>query len=100
VNGASARWSGTRAFVRVGAAPGAVLRLRIAAPRPDDKPVPVEGCVAGRCSTVAVSSGWREMNILLPNVDTPDLIVELRAPVFRAPDGRLLGIVLDSVERR
>ena len=27
-------------------------------------------------------------------------IVELRAPVFRAPDGRLLGIVLDSVERR
>jgi hypothetical protein len=90
--GASARWTGGVATLRLDAsAHPAELRLRAAAPRLDGAPVPLEICVARACQRVTLSAAWRELRVLLP---APGLIT-LRSSTFFAPDGRELGVLLD-----
>jgi 4-amino-4-deoxy-L-arabinose transferase-like glycosyltransferase len=97
--GASARWTRDRAFLRLGASGPAnartTLRLRLAAPRPDGKPALVQVCLLGRCHLLSVGPTWR--TYLLPFDITSDrpLLVELRGDTFEAPEGRRLGVLID-----
>jgi tetratricopeptide (TPR) repeat protein len=98
--GAHARWTDGRGLLRL-AAPlagrrPAVLRLRLAAPRPNADHIEAQVCMRGHCQPVPLMPTWREVALLVP----PDpyhqhMVVELRSPTFQAPDGRSLGVLVD-----
>ncbi|HWQ12242.1 MAG TPA: glycosyltransferase family 39 protein [Roseiflexaceae bacterium] len=99
IAGASARWSGGRALLRLVAprAGPAVLRLRLAAPRPGGTPGRAQVCASGACRDVALGASWRIYTLPLAAADGGALVVELRSDTFRAPDGRELGVLIDWV---
>jgi hypothetical protein len=95
--GVLARWSDGRALLRLpGAGPG-VLRLRMAAPRPDPDATPAraEVCVAERCQVLSVGPTWRIYELLLMTKLAASQQIEIRSDTFDAPDGRRLGLLLD-----
>jgi hypothetical protein len=98
--GVLARWSDGRAVVRLpGAGPG-VLRLRLAAPRPDGSSTRAEVCAAGRCQALVVGPGWRTYELpLVKRLAATDQI-ELSSDTFQASEGRRLGVLIDWVDVR
>jgi hypothetical protein len=98
--GATARWTNGRGMLRLrrrelGRATPTLVRLRLAAPRPDGAPARVQICAAGRCAPIDVGPGWR--TYLVPLDASPDgsLLVEIRSDTFEAGDGRRLGVLID-----
>jgi 4-amino-4-deoxy-L-arabinose transferase-like glycosyltransferase len=98
--GATARWTNGHARFRLAAQPGSgVLRLRLAAPRPDGERVTTVACVLGVCYPLQLDGEWRTYEIPI-QVDTPGgLDVELRSNTFRAADGRELGVLVDWMQK-
>lgn len=90
--GASARWTDGRGLLRPGVDGQVVLRLRAAAPHPDIRTVPVQICRGGACTEVELGPTWRTVTLVLPASAEP---IEVRSPTFTAPDGRVLGVLLD-----
>ncbi len=95
--GASARWTGGQAKLRLtpetGSPAGALLlSLRVAGPRPDGAAPELTICRGAACQQVPLAVGWRVAHIALPAGPGPIL---LRSPTFIAPDGRALGVMLD-----
>ncbi|RRR74541.1 MAG: hypothetical protein EI684_06760 [Candidatus Viridilinea halotolerans] len=96
--GLTSRWSNGRAALRLSATTSSdplVLRMHLAAPRPNGTPVPLSLCRADHCTHLILSGEWRVVQILIPN--GPDAI-ELHSPTFAAPDRRDLGVLLDWAE--
>ena len=100
------RWTTGAARLRITAPPGATtLRLRLASGRPDGAAVPVEVLIGGRpAGSFSVGAGWQTLDVPLAQAGGP-LEIELRSPTFRprafdraSPDGRTLGVMLDSAE--
>ncbi len=91
----SLRWTRGKARLRLSSPAGGpvILRLRLAAPRPDGQPVPIRICADAACNSVSIGGAWHTIQILLPAA--PGSPVELRSPTFTAPDGRELGVMLD-----
>lgn len=98
--GARTRWTGPVARIRVPAT-ARVVRLRVAALRPD-APVAGQICSAGRCHSFTIGVAWRWLIVQLPPAPTtaPLRDIELRVASWPAPDGRELGVVVDTVEVR
>jgi tetratricopeptide (TPR) repeat protein len=99
LQGAAARWTDGRGLLRLeppGGAEAGVLELRLAAPHPDPGPVAAAVCAAGRCWPLLVGRTWRVYALPLPPGTRGPLLVEIRSPTFQAPDGRSLGLQLDS----
>ncbi len=93
--GVLARWSDGRALLRLpGAGPG-VLRLRLAAPHPDGKPVHAQVCVAGRCQALSVGTTWRTYELPLAITLADSQQIEIISDTFDAPEGRRLGVLID-----
>jgi tetratricopeptide (TPR) repeat protein len=97
LQGSDARWTEPQAWLRV-SGPG-ILHLRLAAARPDTTSLPVQICAGSQCATFLVSPAWRTYSIAIAEQGT--VLVEIRAPAYQAPDGRVLGVMIDStaVER-
>jgi hypothetical protein len=97
--GVLARWSDGHALLRLAAvnAPG-VLRLRLAAPRPQGNGATARVCAAGRCAELQLSPVWRTYTLALPPVADTELLIELRSNTFPAPDDRRLGLLIDWAE--
>jgi hypothetical protein len=86
-----------------------VLHLRVAAPRPDSLAeqagVATRICVGDACQQVQVGQTWRTISLLLPipshrQPDARDAAwhtctIELHSPTLAAPDGRMLGVLVD-----
>lgn len=98
--GARVRWTGPVARIRVPAT-ARVARLRVAALRPD---APVAGhiCSESQCHSFTIGVAWRWLIVQLPPASTtaPLRDIELRVTPWPAPDGRELGVVVDTVEVR
>lgn len=116
------RWTSERAALRLAAySEGSLVRLRLAAPRPDGRPVVVQVCLDGStCQAVEAGLQWRTIEILAPPLcragpqcatDGPPatLKVTISAPAFSpahtlvaksqagssTSDTRRLGVMLD-----
>lgn len=100
IDGATARWTDGRATLRLAVGEGApaLLRLRLAAIRPDGQGAAASVCVRDVCHPLQVGAGWRTYTLPLPQGAAGQLLVEVRSETFRAPDGRELGVLIDSVE--
>jgi 4-amino-4-deoxy-L-arabinose transferase-like glycosyltransferase len=100
VQGATARWTNGHGALRLRGAGGGplLLRLRLAAPRPDRSPVPAQICALERCRSLSIGPEWRVYSVPLQGVDMPALTVEIRSTTFVAPDGRQLGVLIDHAE--
>jgi hypothetical protein len=93
--GVLARWTDGRGLLRLpGAGPG-VLRLRLAAPHPDNQPTRAEVCVAERCQVLSVGPAWRIYELPLMATLTNAQPIEIRSATFDAPEGRRLGLLID-----
>lgn len=100
--GTDVRWTNGRGLLRL-ALPAAdtdspaIVRLRLAAPHPGSQSVPAHLCAGGRCQAFPVQRTWRTYSLLLPppTASAGAVVVELRSPVFSAPDGRQLGLLVD-----
>jgi 4-amino-4-deoxy-L-arabinose transferase-like glycosyltransferase len=92
-----ARWSGPQAHLRL---PGdaRIIRLRAAAPWPDEQLGSAQLCAAGHCQTIELRREWRTVTLLLPPAQGQLREVEIRSPGALAPDGRILGILIDWYE--
>ena len=98
--GVLARWSDGQALLRLpGAGPG-VLRLRLAAPHPDDTPTRAEVCIAGRCQVLSVGPTWRTYELPLTTKLTDAQQIEIRSDTFESPEGRRLGLLIDWADVR
>jgi hypothetical protein len=96
IDGASARWTDGRARIRLAASPGpAVLELRLAAPRLDGSTVTAEVCAAGTCHTLPLEHSWRAYRLPVAAPASGALEIEVRSATFAAPDGRVLGVLVD-----
>jgi len=99
-HGVLARWSDGRAAVRLpGSGPG-VLRMRLAAPRPDGETTRAEVCVAGRCQAISVGPTWRTYELPLIKSLTEADQIEITSDTFEASEGRRLGLLIDWVDVR
>jgi len=95
--GATARWTSGQGWLRLrGDAGPQLVRLRLAAPRPDSAAVPVQVCAARRCWSLVVGPRWRSYSLEFGGVGDDPLLVEIRSPTFAAPDGRQLGVLIDN----
>jgi 4-amino-4-deoxy-L-arabinose transferase-like glycosyltransferase len=98
--GVLARWTDGRGLLRLpGAGPG-VLRLRLAAPHPDQEPTRAEICVAERCQILSVGPTWRTYELPLTTKLTDVQPIEIRSSTFDAPEGRRLGLLIDWADVR
>jgi 4-amino-4-deoxy-L-arabinose transferase-like glycosyltransferase len=112
-DGRSVRWTSGDAGLRLAAGKdGTLLELRMAAPRPDGKPVMVQVCVGSECHAVAVEARWTTYKLLAPPVCAQgsacpgSLEVHLRMPTFvpahadersaSGEDDRPLGVLIDE----
>ncbi len=99
--GATARWTNGRALLRLHSdSPNqpAMLRLRLAAPHPDDQPARATICAASRCQKLTVSRTWRVYTLVVaPPNNTP---IEIRSETFDGGDERTLGVLVDWAEVR
>jgi tetratricopeptide (TPR) repeat protein len=97
--GALARWTDGRGLLRLDIPRDgpALLRLRLAAPRPGAA-VPVQVCVAGQCVPIEVGPNWRTYLLSFDITNGVSPTVEVRSNTFAAPDGRRLGVLVDSAE--
>lgn len=116
------RWTSERAALRLAAySEGSLVRLRLAAPRPDGRPVVAQVCIeGGTCQVVEAGLQWRTVEMIAPPLcrsgprcatDGPPatLKVTISAPAFTPAhtlvaksqagsstiDTRRLGIMLD-----
>ena len=71
------------------------MRLRLAAPHPDNTPTRAEVCVAGRCQVLSVGPTWRTYELPLTTKLTDAQQIEIRSDTFDAPQGRRLGLLID-----
>jgi tetratricopeptide (TPR) repeat protein len=97
--GALARWTDGRGLLRLDIPRDgpALLRLRLAAPRPGAA-VPVQVCVAGQCVPIEVGPNWRTYLLSFDITNGVSPTVEVRSNTYAAPDGRRLGVLVDSAE--
>jgi len=93
--GVMARWSDGRALLRLPNAGPGVLRLRLAAPHPDQKPTRAEVCVVGRCQVLSVGPSWRIYELPLTTKLADSQQIEIRSDTFDTPEGRRLGLLID-----
>ena len=93
IDGSAARWSDGAATLRLASATDAPfpIRLRLSAPRPDGRAVRMTVCSGGRCDSFSVGGGWRELTLLAYGGE-----LTIRSETYTAPDGRRLGVLLDS----
>ncbi|KPV49145.1 hypothetical protein SE17_34265, partial [Kouleothrix aurantiaca] len=75
--------------------PVALLRLRLAAPRPDGAPVTAQVCAAGACQSLVLSAAWPVYLVPVALDPAALLLVELRSPTFAA-GGRQLGVQISA----
>lgn len=94
--GARVRWTNGLGMLRLRGPVGpAVLRLRLAAPRPDGA-ASVRVCVASRCQPLDLGPAWRVYSLSVDITKEAPLLVELRSDTFVSAEGRRLGILIDS----
>jgi 4-amino-4-deoxy-L-arabinose transferase-like glycosyltransferase len=103
LQGATARWTNGHGRLRLGGMPNgraeqgaALLRLRLAAPRPDGVPARAQVCAEGNCWTLSVGAAWRIYTLPFSVAPNEPLTVEVRSDTFDAPDGRRLGMLIDT----
>jgi hypothetical protein len=97
--GAKARWSGARSHLRL---PGTarLIRLRVAAPWPNGQTGTAQLCAEGQCQPLILDREWRIVTLLLPPATGQLREIELRSPGALAPDGRVVGVLVDWYEGR
>jgi 4-amino-4-deoxy-L-arabinose transferase-like glycosyltransferase len=101
------RWTTSEAEVLLTRPSSGVVRLRFAAPRPAQAPVPqLELLLDGQpLATLEPMDEWQTAEVALPPGNTGPMLLALRASTYRprdydpaSPDGRMLGVQLDWVE--
>lgn len=101
LQGVLARWSDGDAMLRLvrsGASTTALLRLRIAAPRPDGLAVPAHICASGRCWSLTLGARWRTVTLVIARAAGEVTPITIASDTFLAPDGRQLGVLIDWAE--
>ncbi len=101
LGGSATRWTNGEGQLRFGAAPLAapttlLLRLRLAAPRPDGGAVAAQVCAAGQCQALVLGAGWRAYSLAFTLPAGAPLEFTIRSGTFAAPDGRRLGVMLGT----
>ncbi len=103
------RWTTGAAAVRLRAGEhGTLVRVHLAAPRPDNTPVVATMCVQKQCSTFGVDASWRSYEMYVPPLCKNDgkcsteLQLDLHTPTFvpatgASGDDRELGLLVDYV---
>lgn len=93
-HGANGRWTNGDGRLRLSALDAApvLLEVRMTAPRPNGEPVASQLCAGRWCAAGFIGSDWRRVRVLLPAGSDE---IAVRSPVFRATDGRVLGVFLD-----
>ncbi len=103
-DGRTFRWTGGHGLVRLTVPPASTnprLSVALAAPRPTGEAVPVTVCAADRCTTFPIDGAWRVVSLPVPGLPTgAPTEFTISSPTFVAPDGRLLGVLLDGVRVR
>jgi tetratricopeptide (TPR) repeat protein len=105
LQGVTARWTAGYGAVRLAGAPNdrvegrqVLVRLRLAAPRPNGGNVRAQVCVESHCWGLNIGPAWR--TYVLPFSVAHDqgapLNVEIRSDTFDAPEGRRLGVLIDT----
>jgi hypothetical protein len=97
--GATARWTAGRGILRLGTDGGGrsvLVQLRLAAPRPTDAPAQGQICAASRCWRLEIGPRWRTYVLPFDTTSAESLLIEIRSDTFDAPDGRRLGVLIDS----
>lgn len=99
----SFRWSEPRAAIFLYGFEGrpALVRLRLAAPRPADSPPAQLDARAGATTPgrFAVSGDWRRYHLLVPTRPTGESALQLTTTAFLPPgDPRELGVALSAVQ--
>jgi len=96
--GALVRWTNGNGALRL-AAPGSgrgMLLLRLAAPRPDGSSASARVCVEGRCAPLDLGPEWRVYRVPIAANGRGSIEVEIRSDTFASPEGRRLGVLIDS----
>lgn len=100
LQGVPARWTDGRGLIRFGTPPAgsppvALLRLRLAAPRPDGAPVTAQVCAAGACQSLVLGAAWQVYLVPIALDPTAPTLMELRSLTFAA-GGRQLGVQISA----
>jgi len=113
VDGRSIRWTTGEAAIRVqGGQSGTVVKIRLAANRPDGQATQADICVTGRCHSIEVDNRWRTYHVLLPPTPAKDAecaqaigegsqcslstLVLLRSPTFTPSEGSLQPVTSED----
>lgn len=102
LQGTLARWTNGDALIRVENdldSTFARVQLRLAAPRPDEQPVPTDICLANTCHTITLTATWRIYALLFEIPAGAATTIAIESATFDAADGRQLGILVDWVTR-
>lgn len=99
------RWTQRHAELKLAGSPtGALVRLLLAAPWPDEARVPVTICVNGACQRLTLDARWR--TVVLAASPASEYRVQILAPSFQprqvdpqSSDTRQLGVLIDRAER-
>lgn len=98
LQGTMTRWTDGEAQMRMeNDLDGAFTRvqLRLAAPRPDEQPVPTDICLADACYTIAPTATWRTYSFLFETPASEATTIVIESATFDAADGRQLGVLVD-----
>jgi 4-amino-4-deoxy-L-arabinose transferase-like glycosyltransferase len=114
MQGETARWTNGSGRLRLGGMPGSaaakqnrldLVRLRMAAPRPDGAHVQATVCAANSCHTLEVAPVWRDYALLFSVTTDEPLTIEIESATFRprdydpaSSDERTLGVLLNRAE--
>ena len=103
--GRRVRWTKRQAQLRLdGSSAGTTVRLALAAPRPDQRPVSITICFNGHCQSLVVHAEWRNYVFTVPPASI--YAITIISPTFspsqinwESIDNRELGVLLSSVSR-
>jgi hypothetical protein len=105
LHGVTARWTDGYGVVRLAGVPNdrvegrqVLVRLRLAAPRPNGGNVRAQVCAESHCWGLNIGPTWRTyvLPFSVPRDQGAPLKVEVRSDTFDAPEGRRLGVLIDT----
>jgi hypothetical protein len=107
IEGETARWTDGRATLRLGGADSqagarlVLVRLMLAAPRPNGAAVRTQVCVSGSCWPLAVAPGWRFYTLPFTARPGAPLSIDIISDTFQSHQGgpssaneRTLGVLI------
>ncbi|MEM8529975.1 MAG: tetratricopeptide repeat protein, partial [Chloroflexota bacterium] len=98
LQGTKARWTDGKALILVQSDPTSAfmrVQLRLAAPRPDEQPVPTDICLAHTCYMITPTATWRTYSLLFETPASEATTIAIESATFNAADGRQLGVLVD-----